>query len=84
MFSGTRVNLLFRERILTKMKFYSKVRIALMTFTLGLASVWMANGLEIAWSEVPVDLPTAESGEVLAIFPIERRFMPRGGGGSGG
>ena len=67
--------------VFTMKKLYSQFRISLLTFTLGLAAVWMMNGLEFAWSEVPVDLPTVRSEEVLFVFPIERKNMHVGGGG---
>ncbi|PYT01090.1 MAG: hypothetical protein DMF63_05365 [Acidobacteria bacterium] len=61
-----------------------RVRVALMTFTLGVAAVWMVNGFAIANRNVPVDLPSAIHGNVLLIFPIEQKRMPRDGGGGGG
>ncbi len=43
-----------------------------MTFTLGLAAFWMADGLSIAWREGPVDLQIAESSDVILIFPTDQ------------
>ena len=42
-----------------------------MTFTLGLAAVWMANVFAIADRDYPVDLPKTRTGEVLFVFPGE-------------
>jgi hypothetical protein len=50
-------------------RIYSTFRVALMTFALGLAAVYMSNGLSIAWNEVPVKLPTAVSDNVLFVIP---------------
>ncbi|MGD9587644.1 MAG: hypothetical protein AB7Q37_10540 [Pyrinomonadaceae bacterium] len=61
-------------------RFYSQVRISLLTFTLGLAAVWMMNGLGAARSHVPVDLPAGTSEEVLFVFAIEGKNLPHGGG----
>jgi len=58
-------------------RIYSRFRIALMTFTLGLAAVYMSNGLAVAWNEVPVKLPTAVSSNVLAVFPDTSRLLTR-------
>lgn len=46
-----------------------RLRIALMTFALGLAAVYMWNGMSIAMDYIPVDLPKVISNEVLFIFP---------------
>ncbi|HEV8593452.1 MAG TPA: hypothetical protein VGQ55_15210 [Pyrinomonadaceae bacterium] len=49
---------------------YSRFRISLFTFALGLAAVYMWNGLSIGMSEVPVDLPKIESNdEIMVVFP---------------
>ena len=50
----------------------------------GASGVWMMNGLALAWGEVPIDLPTVRSEEVLFVFPVERKNMHAGGGGGGG
>lgn len=46
-----------------------------MTFALGLAAVYISNGLAIAWSEIPVELPTAESESVFVVFPDNSRVL---------
>jgi hypothetical protein len=59
------------------MKFeYRRFRIAMMMFALGLAAVYMINGLSVAWSEVPVDLPKISSGEVIPVF-IDNKWVLR-------
>jgi hypothetical protein len=65
-------------------KFYFKFRIGLMTFTLGLASVFAFNGLLKYSDEIPVKLPKVENGEVLVVFPRYGSEMPHGGGEAGG
>ena len=63
---------------------YSRVRIALMTFTLGLAAVWMVNVFSIADCDYPVEVPAAVSADVLYIFPVEEKYIgPTGGHGGG-
>lgn len=48
-----------------------------MAFGLGLAAVYMWQGLSFAWWGVPVDLPEARSAEILEVtVPLEER--PRG------
>src|SRR5215207_7915914 len=54
-------------------RIYSRVRIALTTFTLGLAGVWMANIFAITDQEVFVDVPTAASDYILFVFPVETK-----------
>lgn len=45
-----------------------------MTFGLGLAAVFMWQGLSLAWRDVPVDLPKTHSGDTIAItVPLERQ-----------
>lgn len=49
-------------------------RITIRAFGLGLAAVFMWKALSIAWQDVPVDLPKAQSSDVLVVtVPIERR-----------
>jgi hypothetical protein len=50
-------------------KLYLRFRVALMTFALGMAVVYLVHGLSSAWSEVTVVLPEAESGDVLYVHP---------------
>jgi hypothetical protein len=55
------------------------------TFVIGLAAVWCVGGLNIAWRDKRVDLPTA-SEDVLYVFPETDRFNCRncnGGSGAG-
>lgn len=52
-----------------------------MTFTLGLAIVWVANVFAIADRGVVVEIPIAVSDDVLFVFPIESENIfqwPRG------
>ena len=67
-------------------RFYSKFRIALMTFALGLASFWMFDGLMSGLIETPVDLPKVKTDNVIVIFPRyskEMPFLPCCGGNGG-
>jgi hypothetical protein len=56
-------------------RIYLRFRILLMTFALGMAVVYMTNGLSIAWSEVPVELPKAKTTDVLHVFPVTARSI---------
>jgi hypothetical protein len=59
-------------------KFYSKFRIALMTFALGLASVFVMNGSLQFSDEVQVNLPKTKSGEILIVYPKYAEETPMG------
>lgn len=59
-------------------RFYSKFRIALMTFALGLASVFIMNGSLQFSDEVLVNLPETESGEILIVYPKYAEETPMG------
>lgn len=48
-----------------------------MTFVLGLAAVYMADRLTIAWNEVPVELPKARSAEIFHVFIDNSRIWTR-------
>ena len=61
-------------------KYYSRFRILLMTFTLGLASVFAFNGSLKFSDEILVNLPETESGDVVIVFPKCRFEMPFSGG----
>ncbi len=50
-------------------RFYSKFRISLMTFALGLASFWMFDGFSNGLVEVPVNLPKVQTDSVIFIIP---------------
>ena len=53
---------------------FPRIRIILMAFGLGLAGVYMWQGLTMAWWGVPVDLPEARSGNVLEVtVPLEEK-----------
>jgi hypothetical protein len=55
-------------------RIYSRFRIMLMAFGLGLAAVYMQQGLWFAWWGVPVDLPEARSASVLEVtVPLEEK-----------
>lgn len=60
---------------------YSKFRIALMTFALGLASVFVSNGSLQLSDEIPVNLPETKSENVLIVLPLCRSEMPYSVGG---
>lgn len=49
-------------------KIYTRFRIALMAFTLGLAGVYMSEQAPFLSGEVHVELPTAASADVLPVF----------------
>lgn len=64
-------------------KFYLRFRILLITFTVGLASVFMMNGSLQTSDEIFVNLPQIESDSPIVVYPEYERFM-RHVGGSGG
>jgi hypothetical protein len=51
-------------------RIYKRFRFTLIAFALGLAAVYMTNGLRIAWEAVPVKLPEARSDNVLVVSPV--------------
>ena len=55
-----------------------------MTFTLGLAAVWLMNAFEIGDRDVFIELPSSMSEDVLYVFPIEDNDIMGGGSGCGG
>ncbi len=57
-------------------RFYFKLRIMLMTFVVGLASVFLFNGTLRYSNEISVDLPEFQSESPIIIFPIEEEFIP--------
>ncbi len=67
-------------------RFYSRFRIMLMTFALGLASVFVFNGSLKYSDEVSVNLPQAESSSVFEIITKENwkgyQFVGQGCGGT--
>ncbi len=63
-------------------RFYSKFRIGLMTFALGLASVFISDG-SLYSDKIYVDLPKTNSGEIIIIFPRYGELPSTGAGGSG-
>lgn len=65
-------------------RFYSRFRILLMTFAVGLASVFVFNGSLKYSDEVPVNLPKTNSGDAIVVFPRCLYEMPFGGGAGGG
>jgi hypothetical protein len=60
---------------------YCRHRIFLLALALGLSAVWFTEGLSIAWSEVPVNLPEAKSGDILFVYPIDVQHMRLGSSG---
>ncbi|MDQ6787667.1 MAG: hypothetical protein M3033_12740 [Acidobacteriota bacterium] len=54
-------------------RFYSQSRIMLMTFAVGLASVFVFNGSLEFSDEVPVVLPKSQSKSPIIIFPTDER-----------
>lgn len=65
-------------------RFYLKSRIALMTFALGLASVFVFNGSLKFPDEIQVNLPEVESESPIIVFQADALPGSRGGGGAGG
>jgi hypothetical protein len=59
-------------------RFYARFRIMLMTFTLGLASFWVYDGLVNGVIDKPVNLPVSKSEVIFVVFPGLKN-----GGGSG-
>ncbi|MGI8545680.1 MAG: hypothetical protein ACR2MD_19665 [Aridibacter sp.] len=65
---------------------YSQIRIALLTFTLGFASIPFFDFAQTKWIESSIDLPKAKS-EILVIMPRTIKQMTDSGlttGGHGG
>lgn len=63
---------------------YQQIRIALLTFAFGLASVWFINGSKNGLIEVPVNLPQTRSGEIIVVFPRYSSEISHDVGASGG
>ncbi len=61
-------------------KFHSQFRVLLFTLAIGLAAVWMWNGVRAGREYVHVDIPSVQSGELIQVFGVEHRWMPIGGG----
>ena len=51
-------------------RIYKRFRFTLMAFALGLAAVYMTDGLKIASQVVPVKLPETRSDNVLVVSPV--------------
>jgi hypothetical protein len=64
-------------------KYYFRFRILLMTFALGLASVFVFNGSLQSSSEVFVNLPKVKSESSFIIIPIENKNIDFGSYGCG-
>lgn len=57
----------------------------LLTFTIGLATVFFSSGLYEKYGEIPVDLPEVESDSpIVVMVPTGRRPFNMDGGGSAG
>ncbi len=54
-------------------KFYSRFRIMLMTFALGLASVFVFNGSLNLSNEVPVNLPKVRFEPSIIVFSLSKK-----------
>ena len=52
----------------------------LLTFALGLASVFMIDGSLNNSGEIQVDLPTVHSDSIIVITPKIKKCIPTGGG----
>ncbi len=68
-------------------KFYSKFRIGLITFALGLASVFMMNGSLKLSNDIPVVLPKTQTESPIIVFPRRKSETLNGsfwGGGTAG
>ncbi|HEY0426560.1 MAG TPA: hypothetical protein VGC76_02020 [Pyrinomonadaceae bacterium] len=61
-----------------------RLRIFLMMFALGLASVSFFNSIYDKWTEIPVELPQVKSETPIIIFPRYFNEIPGGGGGASG
>ncbi len=60
---------------------YSRIRIGMYTFALGLAAVWMYDGFLIGSEYVSVELPKSNSDEIFQV--VLRKPFTNLGGGSG-
>jgi hypothetical protein len=56
---------------------YSAFRRALISFSLGLATVYMIDGLRAGTDEIPVNLPEARSGEILTVYRKDQEWIFR-------
>lgn len=65
------------------MKQYQKLRIMLITFALGLASVFMFDRLSETPDEIKVNLPRIETESAIILYPIKKEFIEIRGGGGG-
>jgi hypothetical protein len=61
-------------------RFYTKFRVALVTFTLGFASVYFFDWFDNYCNEPRVDLPQVQSETPIIVFPREKKLIWGGGG----
>jgi hypothetical protein len=57
-------------------RFFSRLRVFLLTFTFGLAGVPFFNGIYEQLSEIPVDLPPVRSEALMIVSPKYRTEIP--------
>jgi hypothetical protein len=70
-------------------KYFSRLRAMLLTFAIGLASVFILNDFSKTTEIIKVDLPEVQSSSTIFVVPVERKLTGlaesrSGGGGSGG
>ena len=58
-------------------RFYSRFRISLLTFALGLACVPFSNNIYDRLTEIQVNLPQTESSQVIDVFIPPKRKLKR-------
>lgn len=63
---------------------YAQVRIALLTFTLGLSSVPFSDFIQTKWIESSIDLPKVTSTTPIIVYSKYNSEIDTGAGGSGG
>jgi hypothetical protein len=63
---------------------YTRFRIAFYTFGLGLACVWLYQGLLISAEHIEIQLPKVESETVITVFPMNRYSSLGGSSGPDG
>jgi hypothetical protein len=56
---------------------YTRFRVFLLTLALGMAFVPFSNIIYQKWTSIPIDLPQAQSSQVLSVFLLPKRKLKR-------